>query len=78
MSLRSEAAASKRRTGPMSNIRRLLDHLDGDERDEVVALIWDDTHISGSVVAATLDRHFAEFGPFSDQQVRNHRNGERL
>ena len=77
MSLRAEAAASRKRTGPVSNINRLLTNLNGDARDDVIGLIWDDTHISSSVVAATLDRHYPDFGPFSDQQVRNHRNGPR-
>jgi hypothetical protein len=79
MSLRAEAAALSKRPGTQqSRIARLLESLSDDERDEVVALIWDDKHISARAVAEVLNKHFeAEFGEFTNQQIQAHRRGPR-
>lgn len=77
MSIRDDAAQGAKRTGPTSAITRLLAQLDGEERDDVIALIWDDLHISGMAAARALNKWYPQYGPFTDQQVRNHRNGER-
>jgi hypothetical protein len=78
MGIRDEAKAMRRRHGSPSRLALLLADLDGEEYDELVALVWDDTHISGRAVAATLNKHFPNHGPFTDQQIRNHRAGPRL
>lgn len=75
MSLRDEALAIGRQaTGPQSTIMRLVDLLDGDERDEVISLVWDrDPDISARAIAETLTRHYgARVGKITRQQVTNH------
>ena len=79
MSLRAEAAALSKRPGTQqSRIARLLESLGDDDRDEVVALIWDDKHISARAVAEVLNKYYAdEFGEFTNQQIQAHRRGPR-
>lgn len=80
MSLRDEARALGRKaTGPESTIMRLVDLLEGDERAEVISLIWDhDPDISHRAIADTLTRHYgARVGRITLQQVTNHRRLER-
>lgn len=76
MGLRDEARSISRRPGPQTTtILRIIASLDGDERDDVIGLIWDDADVTSSRAAAEiLTKHFgATFGSVSDQQVRNHR-----
>lgn len=79
MSLRTEAAEASKRPGPQTSaILRIIESLDGDDRDEVVALVWDDVDTSSRAVAEVLTKHFGDrFGRISDQQVRNHRSKPR-
>lgn len=79
MGLRDEAAAESKRPGPQTSaILRIVNSLDGDDRDEVVALVWDDVDTSSRAVAHVLTKHFGDrFGRVTDQQVRNHRSKPR-
>lgn len=77
MSLRDEARAISKKPGPQTTtIMRIVASLDGDDRADVVGLIWDDAEVTSSRAAAEiLTRHFGDrFGSVSDQQVRNHRS----
>jgi hypothetical protein len=78
VSLREEAAALSTRPGPQTSaIMRLVDSLDGDERDDVVGLVWDDVHTSSRAVAEVLTKHFGDrVGKITSQQVRNHRSAK--
>lgn len=75
MGLRDEAAALSGKTGPRTTtLYRLIDTLSGEERDDVIALVWDDHHITGTAVAQVLTKHYGDqFGIITDQQVRHHR-----
>jgi hypothetical protein len=79
MSIRERAVtrsnAAVRRRGGQAKIARLLEHLDGEERAEVIALVWDDTDISSTAVGAELTEAYGHIvGRITDQQIRNHRN----
>jgi hypothetical protein len=80
LSLRDEAAAAhpRRKPGPKPTIARLVDLLEGDERDEVVALVWDEDHeLSYEAIARTLTKHYGNrVGRITAQQVGNHRRSE--
>lgn len=80
MSLIDEAKALTKKSGPQtSKILRLVDSLDGKERDEVVELIWDhQTDITARAVAEVLTKHYgAEVGEITQQQVQDHRKKAR-
>lgn len=78
MSLREEAAALSSRPGPQTSaIMRIVESLSGDDRDDVVGMVWDDVHTSSRAVAEVLTKHFGdEFGKVTAQQVRNHRSAK--
>lgn len=73
MGIRDEASTLVKPPGAPSRLTLLLAHLDGDERADLVALVWDDTHISTRAVADALNKHYPDHGPFTHQQIRNHR-----
>jgi hypothetical protein len=80
VSIRDEAATLSKRPGTQqSKIARVIDQLDDDDRDDVVALIWDDLHISCRAAAEVLTRHYSDLagGEITDQQVQDHRKKPR-
>jgi hypothetical protein len=79
MSLLDEARhATKRPGSQQSRIMRLVDMLDGDERAEVVALIWDgDPNVSARAIGEVLTKHFADLvGEVTGNQVEDHRRNK--
>lgn len=77
MSLIDEATTLAART-PSSAIMRLVDKLDGKERDEVVELIWDHQDIAARAVAEVLTKHYEPLvGEITLQQVTAHRKKPR-
>lgn len=78
MGLRDEAAALSGNTGPRTTtLYRLIDTLSGDERADVIALVWDDHHITSTAAAQVLSNHYSDrFGIITDQQVRHHRRSK--
>jgi hypothetical protein len=78
VSLRDEAVVASGRPGYRSKIHRILETLDGEERDEVIALVWDpDPEIRATGVARVLTRHYGHLvGPVTDNQVTEHRNNQ--
>lgn len=77
MGLLDEATAIAART-PSSAIMRLVDKLDGKQRDEVVELIWDHPDIPARAVAEVLTKHYEPLvGEITLQQVTSHRKKPR-
>jgi hypothetical protein len=79
VSLRDEARADTKRPGTQgTTILRLVAMLDGDEREEVVSLIWEpDPDISARAVGDVLTRHFGDrVGKISGGQVEDHRRNK--
>ena len=79
MSLLDEARSATKRPGSQqSRIMRLVDMLDGKERDEVVALIWDiDPNISARAIGEVLTKHFGDLaGEITGNQVEDHRRNK--
>lgn len=75
MGLREEAVAARKLPGPKSALNRLLDDLNGDERAEVVELVWESPDIGNRAIADVLTRHYGErVGLITEQQIRNHRD----
>lgn len=75
MGLREEAVAAKKLPGPKSALNRLLEELQGDERSEVIELVWNSPDIGNRAIANVLTTHYGELvGPFTEQQIRNHRD----
>lgn len=80
MGLRDEARSETRSPGTQgSTIMRLIDLLDGDERDEVIDLVWNvDPNISARAIGEVLTKHYGDrVGPISGQQVQDHRKKQR-
>ena len=78
MGLRDEAVELSGRPGYRSKIHRIIDSLDGDDREEVISLVWDlDPDIKATGVARVLTKHFGHLvGPVTDNQVTEHRNNQ--
>lgn len=75
MGLREEAVAAKKLPGPKSALNRLLAELDGNERVEVIDLVWESPDIGNRAIADVLTKHYGErVGLITEQQIRNHRD----
>ena len=77
----AEACELNAPTGKPSRLDLLLDSLDGDERAEVIDLVWHDGRRdapSHRAIADVLTRHYgATFGTFSQQLVQRQRQKPR-
>jgi|694.fasta_scaffold100487_7 hypothetical protein len=80
MGLRDEAREATGGAGLPSRLERLLDALDGDEREAVIDLVWheDVGDISNRAIADVLTKHYGDrFGTFTLQGIQRHRQKPR-
>lgn len=78
MGLLDEAVALSSKSSSGSKILRLVDKLNGKQRDEVVELIWDHPDIPARAVAEVLTKHYEPLvGEITLQQVTSHRKKPR-
>jgi hypothetical protein len=80
MGLRDEAVAATKHPGTQgTTIFRLIALLEGDERAEVIELIWErDPNISARAIGDVLTKHFGDrVGKISGGMVEDHRRKPR-
>jgi hypothetical protein len=80
MGLRDEAREATGGAGLPSRLERLLDALDGDEREAVIDLVWHDDvgGISNRAIAEVLTKHYGDrFGKFTLQAIQRERQKPR-
>jgi hypothetical protein len=80
MGLKDEALAATKKPGTQgTTILRLVGLLEGDERDEVIGLIWDrDPGISARAIGDVLTKHYGDrVGKITGGQVEDHRRKDR-
>lgn len=79
--LLAEARHLNARAGRPSKLERLIDALDGEERAEVIDLVWhdgSDHQPSNRAIAQVLTKYYGDrFGPFSLQLVQRQRQRPR-
>jgi hypothetical protein len=78
VSLLDEARAATKRPGGQSRIYKLVGLLDGDERAEVIDLVWcAESDISARATAEVLNRHYEHLvGAITGNQVEDHRRSK--